>query len=258
MILQFFTKNPSNVASRYRPRPGIVTRFVDHECRKGDSNSGRAVRRQPICQAAFNGESGNNGDASVHADGAKSRCPKRVAGALRRRNSLRTAIQTWGGVCPGYQYRDCCPHSAHTEQSGETAPLTFPSQLSQIYRPNSAQREQSGETALLISLSQRFRFRFVTRPNVGRVTRHALPLIALSQRKEDFPAWRRRDYLSQAHRRGNQNQPKTAFDRSERGRQRLGARGLQFLVDHAVFCNFSNRNFSLGNARYLFVKQKDF
>jgi hypothetical protein len=143
--------------------------IVEHECCKGDSNSGRAVRRQPICQAAFNGKSGNNGDASVHADGAKSRCLKRVDGALRRRNSLHTAIQTWGGVCPGYQYRDCCPHSAHTEQSGETAPLTFPSQLSQIYRPNSAQREQSGETALLISLSQRFHSRFVARPNVGRV-----------------------------------------------------------------------------------------
>jgi len=39
--------------------------------------------RQPTCQPALNGECGNTGDASVHADGAKSMLPKRVACALR-------------------------------------------------------------------------------------------------------------------------------------------------------------------------------
>src|SRR6266702_4786962 len=64
----------------------------------------RVVRRQPICQAAFNGEFGNSRDASVHADGAKSRCPKRVAGALRRRNSLHMAIQIGVRACPRYRF----------------------------------------------------------------------------------------------------------------------------------------------------------
>jgi hypothetical protein len=74
--------------------------------------------------AVFNGEFGNSRDASVHTDGAKSRCPKRVARALRRRNSLHMAIQIWGGACPRYHFGDCGPHSAQTEQSGETASLT--------------------------------------------------------------------------------------------------------------------------------------
>src|SRR6266496_3876072 len=82
------------------------------------------VRRQPICQAAFNGEFGNSGDASVHADGAKSRFPKRVARALRQRNSLRVAMQVWGGASPRCRFHDCGPHSTQTERSGETASLT--------------------------------------------------------------------------------------------------------------------------------------
>src|SRR5947207_3601576 len=77
-----------------------------------------------FCQAAFNGEFGNSGDASAHADGAKSRCPKRVARALRRRNSLYMASQIWGGARPRYRFGDRGPHSAQTEQSGETASLT--------------------------------------------------------------------------------------------------------------------------------------
>src|SRR5262249_47547364 len=48
----------------------------------------------------INGEFGSSGDASVHADGAKSRFPKRMACALRQRNSLRVAIQIWGGARP--------------------------------------------------------------------------------------------------------------------------------------------------------------
>ena len=88
----------------------------------------RVVRRQPICQAAFNGEFGNSRDASVHADGAKSRCPKRVAGALRRRNSLHMAIQIGVRACPRYRFHDCGPHSAQTEQGGETASLISLSQ----------------------------------------------------------------------------------------------------------------------------------
>jgi hypothetical protein len=78
-------------------------------------------------------------------------------------------MQVWGGARPCCRFHDCGPHSAQTEQSGETASLTSPSQLSQVYRPHSAQTEQSGETALAISLSQRFQFHFVARPNVGRV-----------------------------------------------------------------------------------------
>jgi len=38
-----------------------------------------------------------------------------------------------------------------------------------LYSPHSAQTEQSGETVSLISLSQRFYFHFVARPNVGRL-----------------------------------------------------------------------------------------
>src|SRR5947207_10972068 len=68
-----------------------------------------------FCQAAFNGEFGNSRDASVHADGAKSKFPKRVARALRRRNSLRVATQIGGGACLCFRFRDCGPHSAQTE-----------------------------------------------------------------------------------------------------------------------------------------------
>jgi hypothetical protein len=73
---------------------------------------------------AFNGEFGNSRDASVHADGAKSKFPKRVARALRRRNSLHMAMQIGGGgvgACPGCRFRDCGLHSAQTEQDGGTA-----------------------------------------------------------------------------------------------------------------------------------------
>src|SRR5438876_8335954 len=101
-----------------------------------------AMSLKSLGKRQLNGEFGNSRDASVHADGAKSRFPKRVARALRRRNSLRMAIQIWGAACPCYRFRDCGPHSAQTEQSGETA--------------------------LLISLSQHSQFHFVARPNVGR------------------------------------------------------------------------------------------
>jgi hypothetical protein len=101
--------------------PGTI---VDHECNKGDFEFWSRCPRQPICQAAFNGEFGNSRDASVHADGAKATFPKRVARALRRRNSLRMAIQIWDGARPYYRFRDYGPHSAQTEQGGETASLT--------------------------------------------------------------------------------------------------------------------------------------
>jgi hypothetical protein len=98
---------------------------------------------QPTCQAALNGEFGNTRDARMHADGAKSRFPKRAVWALRRRNSLRMAIQSWGGARNCCRFRDCGPHSAQTEQAGETA--------------------------LLICLSQPSQFHFAARPNVGSV-----------------------------------------------------------------------------------------
>jgi hypothetical protein len=128
------------------------------------------VRRQPICQAAFNGEFGNSRDASVHADGAKSRFPKRVARALRRRNSLRMAIQIGGRACPCYRFRDCGPHSAQTEQSRETASL--------------------------ISLSQPSQFHFVARPNVGRIYESRSPARLPSANERKIPACRRRIYFS--------------------------------------------------------------
>jgi hypothetical protein len=68
------------------------------------------------------------------------------------------AIQIWGGAWLCYHFCDRGPHSAQTEQSGETALLISLSQQSQFYRPSSAQTEQSGETALLISPSQQSQF----------------------------------------------------------------------------------------------------
>jgi len=44
-------------------------------------------------RALFNGEFGNSRGASLHAGDAKSRFPKRMACALRGRNSSRMAIQ---------------------------------------------------------------------------------------------------------------------------------------------------------------------
>jgi hypothetical protein len=81
-------------------------------------------------RSSFNGEFCNNRDASVSADDSKSRFPKRVAHALRGRNSLRVAMQIGGGACPCYLFRDCGPRSAQKEQSGETALAISPSQLS--------------------------------------------------------------------------------------------------------------------------------
>jgi hypothetical protein len=49
------------------------------------------------------------------------------------------------------------------QQGGETASLTSPSQLSQIYSPPCAQTEQTGEAALLISLQVPFSFHDATK-----------------------------------------------------------------------------------------------
>ncbi len=90
----------------------------------------RFLRRQPICQAAFNGEFGNSRDATVHADVAKSKFPKRVARALRLRSSLSMATQIWCGVRHCDRFREYGPHSAQTEQRGETVLLIAPSRRS--------------------------------------------------------------------------------------------------------------------------------
>jgi hypothetical protein len=74
----------------------------------------------------FNGEFGNSRDASLHADGAKSRFPKRVARALRRSNSLGMASQIFAEARHSY---NCGPNSPQTEQSGEAALLISLSQL---------------------------------------------------------------------------------------------------------------------------------
>jgi hypothetical protein len=146
--------------------PGTI---VGHEYNKAIRILVALSEGNRFCQAVFKGESRNSGDAIVQSDVAKSRCPKRVARALRRRNSLHMAIQIWGRTRPRYRFGDRGPHSAQTEQSGETASLTSLWQLCQIDRPNAAQKEQSDETPLLISLSLRSQFHFVARPNVGRV-----------------------------------------------------------------------------------------
>jgi hypothetical protein len=114
----------------------------------------RLPTRQPICQVALNGEFGNTRDASVHADGTKSRLPKRVARALRRRNSLRKAIQLWGVARSCYGFRDCTAHPTQKEETGGTAPLSSPSHIPQVHRRNSAHTEQSAETTFLTSPSQ--------------------------------------------------------------------------------------------------------
>jgi hypothetical protein len=135
---------PSIAADHIRGKPNCRRLGSGDSARKKDcfalSGGNRFVRH------AFNGESGNSGDASVHADGAKSRFPKRVARALRQRNSLRVAMQVWGGACPCCRFHDCGPHFVQTERSGETASLIS-----------------------LIALSLRSQFHFVARPNVGRI-----------------------------------------------------------------------------------------
>ena len=89
----------------------------------------------------FNGELGNSRDASVDADGTKSMLPKSVAHALRRRNSLRTAIRLWGMGRSCYGFRDGTAHSTQKEETGGTATLSSPSHISQVHRLNCAQKE---------------------------------------------------------------------------------------------------------------------
>ena len=76
--------------------------------------------QQPICQAGLNGEYGNDRDASVHADGAKSRLLKRAACTLRRRNSLRMAIQLWDKARSCYGFPDCTAHPTQKEEADGT------------------------------------------------------------------------------------------------------------------------------------------
>src|SRR5207244_6372454 len=76
--------------------------------------------QQPICQAGLNGEYGNDRDASVHADGAKSRLLKRAACTLRRRNSLRMAIQLWDKARSCYGFPDCTAHPTQEEADDGT------------------------------------------------------------------------------------------------------------------------------------------
>ena len=87
-----------------------------------------AVNGSMLEAPAFNDACGNTRGASMHADGAKSRLPKRLACASQSRNSLRMAIQPWAGVHNCYRSRDCGPYSAQTQQSGTTPLITSPSQ----------------------------------------------------------------------------------------------------------------------------------
>ena len=79
-----------------------------------------------MCQIAINGEFGNTHDASVHGSGTKSRWPKRVARALRRRNSSRTAIQLWEVARSCYGFRDCTAHPTQKDGTDGTAPPGSP------------------------------------------------------------------------------------------------------------------------------------
>src|SRR3982751_318567 len=99
------------------------------------------------------GEFGNTRDASVRGDGTKSRWPKRVARALRRRNSLRMAIQLWRGDRSCYGFRDCTAHPTQKEETDATAPLGSPSPIPPVQRRNSAHTEQRAGTAFLTSPS---------------------------------------------------------------------------------------------------------
>ena len=73
---------------------------------------------------------------------------------MRRRNSLRMAIQLWGVARSCHGYRDCTAHPTQKEETGGTAPLSSPSHIPQVHRRNSAHTEQSSETTLLASPSQ--------------------------------------------------------------------------------------------------------
>lgn len=119
------------------------------DCQRSFANTGKTIR-----QFALNGEFGNTRDASVHGDGTKSRWPKRVAHALRRRNSLRMAIQLWGMARSCSGFRDCTAHPMQKEETGGTAPLSSPSHIPRVHRQNSAHTEQSAETTFLTSPSQ--------------------------------------------------------------------------------------------------------
>src|SRR5437588_1329990 len=64
------------------------------------------------------------------------------------------AIQLWWVARSCYGFRDSTAHPTQKEESGGTAPLSFPSRVLQVHRRNSAHREQSAETAFLTSPSQ--------------------------------------------------------------------------------------------------------
>ncbi len=92
------------------------------------------TRGNRFVRPIFNGELGNSHDASVDADGTKSRLPKLVARASRRRNSLRTAIQLWGVARSCYGFRDCTEHPMQKEETDGTGPLRSPSHVPQVHR----------------------------------------------------------------------------------------------------------------------------
>ena len=102
---------------------------------------------------ALKREFGSTYDASVYADGAKSRFPKRMACALRQRNSSCRAIEVWRGAWRRYCLPDRTAHPKQEQEIGETASRTFPTPLAQTDRRNSAHTEQSAQTASLASPS---------------------------------------------------------------------------------------------------------
>jgi hypothetical protein len=77
-----------------------------------------------------------------------------VARALRLRNSLRVAIQVWRGAWRRDCLRDRTAHPRQKEETGGTISVSSPSQLPRIHRHNSAHTEQSAETAFLTFPSQ--------------------------------------------------------------------------------------------------------
>ena len=106
------------------------------------------------CRIALNDDFGNARDASVYGDGTKSKWPKRVAHALRRRNSFRMAIQLLGVARNCYGFRDCLSHPTQKGDTGGTASLSSPSPIREVHQRNSAHVEQTADTTFVTSPSQ--------------------------------------------------------------------------------------------------------
>ena len=90
---------------------------MDAAFRGQDRPAARKTRE--IRQNFFNDVCGNNRDASVYGEDAKSKNPGGLARVLGQMNSLHTAIEFRADDCAYYRYR-CRRHSGWAEQNGQT------------------------------------------------------------------------------------------------------------------------------------------